>query len=51
MDAGDIDKARAVLAKMDAGTDRTDGRLHDCEPCLQRETDAVGPDDEEIEQP
>lgn len=42
IEAGDLAKAREVLARMDAGVDRTDGRLHDCEPCL---TGAVGDED------
>jgi hypothetical protein len=38
--AGDIAKAQEALARMDRGTDTTDGRLHDCKPCLAREESA-----------
>lgn len=37
IDAGDMDRAKAALAKMDSGIDRTDGRAHDCAACLRRE--------------
>jgi hypothetical protein len=35
--AGDIAKAQELLAKSDRGCDTTDGRLHDCQPCLEHE--------------
>lgn len=40
VDAGDIDRAKAALAKMDRASDNTDGRPHDCPGCLKREVEA-----------
>jgi hypothetical protein len=34
--AGDLKTAQAVLAKMDSGTDTSDGRLHDCKQCMTK---------------
>lgn len=39
IDAGDMDRAKAAVAKMDRGIDNTDGRAHDCAGCLKREAD------------
>jgi hypothetical protein len=33
VEAGDLKAARAALARIDRGTDRTNGRLHDCASC------------------
>jgi hypothetical protein len=49
IDAGDMQRAKAVLATMDRAVDNTDGRPHDCVGCLKREaetnTEVVDPDD------
>ncbi len=34
---GNLRRAQSLLAKMDRGFDETDGRFHDCEPCLEDE--------------
>lgn len=44
IDAGDMDRAKAALAKIDRDTDQTDGRPHDCASCLKRE-EASGADE------
>lgn len=37
IDAGDLERAKAALAKLDRGSDWSDGRPHDCPGCLERE--------------
>lgn len=39
---GDLAGAQAALAKMDRGTDTTDGRLHDCKNCITNEETTDG---------
>lgn len=41
VDAGDMDRAKAAVAKIDRGSDNTDGRPHDCNACIKREAEVI----------
>lgn len=43
VEAGDLAAAQALVARLDRGTDRSHGRLHDCPGCLRSARD---PDDD-----